>query len=396
MGGLVDNVKLMPSDLDIVHPATGELAEASEDSSSSYVEEDKGGLVAIRRNEDTPVTKLVLRALSGLSSSVKFHLKVDSSLTSGKIKIWEDQACSCLVTSEETEFEVDTETTLYLEGVKEGSGGDLKILQQIKLDDDWIDGDAVSIKVVHAEIPVVFRAFIPHAWTAGELPMPMVGQFIPIPPFFIITEWSNCIGGDRQDYSLESYDSEIAYRLAQTIIMTPYKELHANVDVPSERRAKAALLSKYYVRSEDAPLSDQGLNFGETFVSGATPNWDFGPDNAPEETYDNAGRTGKTSHITVSLSGGAGTPDFVPDAVIPNIDYEYVIEMERMEYGCNPYIRVTVDGTHNLYPAYEVIVEKADETYEPVYQNLPLPEILPGPNSLTTTMDGSGGPIDLH
>jgi len=387
MGCLVDNVKLMPMDLDIIHPATGEVAEMDEDSSSGFVEEDKGGLVAIRRNENTPLTMLVLRELSNLPLYAKYRLKVNSTHSSGHVQIWRDHACTQLVTSEQTEFDVNTATTVFLEGVNEGTGDDLKIFQQIKVDDLWNDGDVVSIKVVHAEIPVVLRAFIPHAWTAGEIPVPM--QLLP--PAF-----SNTVGGDRQDFSREGYDAEPAFRLAQTVIMTPYRELHADIDIASERRAKAALLSKYYDRTEDVPVADQGLNFGEAFVDGATPNWEFPPDSSPEATYDNAWRAGKITCITVSLSGGAGTPEFLPDAFIPNIDYQYVIKMERMEIGCNPYIRVTMDVIHNLYPSYEAIAGKADASYVSVYQNSPLPEILPGPNSLTTSMEGKGGPIDLH
>lgn len=187
-------VGLLPVDLDIVHPATGEVGDGSEDSTSAFVEKGRGGLVAIRRNADTPLTKLVLRSVPGLPTTSKFRLDIDSTLSSGDIKVWKDQACTQLVTSQQTEFDVGVETTLYLEGVKRGLGGDLKIIQEIKVGETWHQGDKVSIAVVHAEIEVVLRCFIPHKWTSAEGPIPT--QLIP-------PDASSTIAGDRQPYSVE-------------------------------------------------------------------------------------------------------------------------------------------------------------------------------------------------
>ncbi len=104
-------VNLPLVDLHVIYSATGEVAEGSEDSTSAYVEKGKGRLVAIRRNPDTPLTKLVLRAVSGLPITSKFCLDVESTLSSGHIKIWKDHACTQLVTSQQTEFDVGVETT---------------------------------------------------------------------------------------------------------------------------------------------------------------------------------------------------------------------------------------------------------------------------------------------
>lgn len=261
----------------------------------------------------------------------------------------------------------------------------------------WYQGDKVSIKVVHAEIPVVLRAFIPHTWTEGEAPFPVdavieLGPFGTIP--FPSLVFSDVLGGDRTGFSLKNYEDEKLFRLKQEIIMTPYKELHQYPDIESKRRADRASLTRYYKRSEDVPLADQGAEFGETFVPGATPNWPFVPPK-PTETYEDAGRDGDTTHLTVSLSGGPGSPPWIGWA-LPNIDTSYKIRMERMESGSTPFIRVTMDVTHDLYPAYEAIVGMPDGTYEAVYQNMPLPDIFPGPNSVGTSMEGKGGPFDIH
>lgn len=211
-----------------------------------------------------------------------------------------------------------------------------------------------------------------------------------------VVETSSTIAGDRQPYSVANYDAiDVPFRLAQMLLMTPYKELHSQVDVTSKRRKKAALLTDYYRKSEDIPAADQGADFGETLVIGATPNWFFPPDPNPTANYTNAHRSGDVSKITVSLSGGPGTAPFVPAWLTPNIDWEYTISMTRMEYGSNPYIRVEVDGNHNLYPAYEVIAQESDGVFVPLYQVKPLPSILPGPNSLNVSMEANGSPINL-
>jgi hypothetical protein len=331
------------------------------------------------------MTKLVLRASSGLQSDARFRVKWTETLSTASVKVWADDARTQLVASQQTEFPTSTETTLYLEGVKQGFGEDLKFTQQVKAGGSWVDGDSVSTTVVFAEIPVVLRAFIPHKWTSGE------GPGVPVS----LTELSDTVGGHRQSYSIQSYESEPEFKITQKIVMTPYKELHTNIDIASERKKKSTSSSDFYKRDEDIPLSDQGLDFGETFVAGASPNWSFVPP-APEADYKDAGRTGQQSHIKASLSGEAGHPPFVPGALLPNIDFEFIIKMERMETSLDPYMRVTVDVTQNLYPAYEAIIGKADGTYEHVYKVKPAPSTLPGPISLNTDQTGTGGPLDIH
>jgi hypothetical protein len=374
---------ILPVDLDIVHPATGELAEGREDSSSKWVEAHTGGLIALRRNENTPMTKLVLRASSGLPSDASFRVKWTETLSTARVKVWADEARTQLVISLQTEFPTSTDTTLFIEGIKRGIGEDLKFTQQVKAGGSWVDGDSVSTTVVHAEIPVVLRAFIPHKWTSGE------GPGVPVS----LTELSDTIGGNRQNYSVESYETEPEFKITQKLVMTPYRELHENTDIISERRKKPTEFSHYYERAEDIPLSDQGLNFGETFVPGATPNWSFrAPE--PEAEYKDAGRIGQESYITASLSGSPG--GWALDGLMPNIDFEFVIKMERMETGLVPYMRVTVDVTQNQYPAYEAVIGNANGTYEHVYKVKPPASTLPGPNSLNTDQTGTGGPLDIH
>ena len=134
-------------DLDILHPATGELAEEEEDKDSDH----SGGYVALKREvegEDVaPVTQL--RFQGTLPDDTKFRLKFDSG---GRYRIYKDAARTEAVVSEQTEFPADTETTVYLEGlsVSDTPGGE-KVTLQAGLSGNWYATDSVNFTVVDLE-----------------------------------------------------------------------------------------------------------------------------------------------------------------------------------------------------------------------------------------------------
>jgi hypothetical protein len=386
----------------VIHPATGELEESEEDYSGSGPR--KGGLVPLMRNENTPVTELHLKPLESLPVGTKSRLKVEIPSGAGDVKIYEDYQKTKLVVSEQTEFFARVDRKFFLEGVDVSESSSITVTQQIKLGDDWVEGDSVSLTVVHSEIPVVMRAFIPHAWTEGEEPIPVAVDYItnpndpnPIPvPQLIL---SNCVGGNRQEFSEDSYDDEEEYKLRQEVVITPYEELHGSVDVENERRRGITLSSKFCKKSEDVPASDQNAAFGETFVPGATANWEFQPPE-PSSKYEDVQRVensagNKVSQITSSLSGEVGSPNFVPSATIPNIDFKFKIKAERVEEHGVSKVYFTTDAKHNLYPAYELNVENSDEEYSPVYRYSPKDHILPGPVSLNMSHEGGGHRVEV-
>lgn len=393
--GVTVEESVVPLDIYIVHPVTGELPEYMEDSNSeSYHESGKGGLIALRRTENTPMTKLVLRPIGGLDSGARQRIKFTSAMFNGKINVWSDPDRTQAVISQQTEFPANETTTLFLEGEEVSLTGDVQITQQVSSNGSWVDGDSVSTIVVHAEIPVVLRCFIPHKWTAGEAPIPVDMTFHLLPPHYRFV-FSNTVGGNRQNYSMQGFDDEPEFKLAQQVIMTPYKELHATADLEQERDKKKTHSSDFYKRSEDVPASDQGLNFGEAFVPGATPNWTFAPPD-PEDQYENSGRSGKKTYLTASLSGEVGAPRLIPSFTIPNIDFKYEIEMERMETGGAPYIRVQVKATCNRYPAYEALVENSDGEYQQLYKVKPNDSTLPGAISLNRSFTEQGEQVDIR
>jgi hypothetical protein len=378
---------LLPVDLDIVHPATGELDEGKEDSGdATYVVPGRGGLVAIKRNQNTPKTKLVLRACPSLPAESKFRIKTDIRLWTGSLKVWKDQAGTQAVVSGQTEFPANVETTLYLEGEDRTVTDDLVITQQVKVGSNWVDGDKVSTTVVHAEIPIVMRAFIPHRWTRGE-------HFPPLPPPLTI---GYVVGGDRTDYTLRPYGDTVetpygrTCRLEQTTILTPFKELHTPLDIESARKERSAIESDYYKKSTKVPASDQNLDFGETLVPGATADYTYPPSVTDKEYKDGRRYTDgghPISELTITLSGEPGMPFGAAWGVAPNIDWKYVVKIDT-RYPHSLTAKVEVE--HNLYPAYEVIIGNSDETYVPLWQIKPAATTFPGAGSLNQNLTGAG------
>ncbi|MEP6789326.1 MAG: hypothetical protein ABJB40_12885, partial [Acidobacteriota bacterium] len=160
-------VSLVSVDLDIIHPAKGELADAKEDV-------DDGGYVSVQRLEDpadatsdvTPKTKLKIHAVAGAQSTWKTRLKFSGA---DRYKIYRDEARTQEVVSEQTEFDANQDTTLFFHGLKKSltRGGEL-VTMQVKVTDAWLDADSVKCTIVQSEFLIQVKAFIPYAWTEGE------------------------------------------------------------------------------------------------------------------------------------------------------------------------------------------------------------------------------------
>jgi hypothetical protein len=132
---------LLPGDIDLFHPASGELAEDEED-------QDDGGFVSIRRMADdqdlAPVTKLVIRAVPGAQTGWKTRLKFASG---ERYNIYKDETRTeeVRVTSEQTEFDATQETTLYFQGLKRSqSRGGEEVTMQVGINGHWLDGDSLK------------------------------------------------------------------------------------------------------------------------------------------------------------------------------------------------------------------------------------------------------------
>ena len=198
-GTLIDDVSLVPVDLDIVHPATGELEEGKQHDAM------QGGIVAIRRDDQTPVTELVIRQSGGLPSGAKFKLQFNQA---DRFRVWKDKARVWGVTSELTEFDPASENTLYLEGMKPSSvrGGE-EIKLQVIINGTLAESESVKFTVTAAEFDVFARAFIPYQWVA----VPVVWG-----PSTIVAH------GDDRNYDLSLAGT---FRRQNIVTIIPFEEL---------------------------------------------------------------------------------------------------------------------------------------------------------------------------
>ena len=187
-------------ELDIIHPATGEVSDSDEES--------PGGLVAIKENANTPVTELLLRNIEPIAAGGDFKLI----FSPGNFKIWLNSNGTNEVLSNSTTISATTNTTLYLEGISESSSLGAEQIEVV-----WTDGattlscgERVHLTVVEAEFDVVHRVFIPYNWV--DVPHPA--------HLFHVAE-----GDDR------SFDSTLSgtFRVEQRMLLIPFEELASNL-----------------------------------------------------------------------------------------------------------------------------------------------------------------------
>ena len=321
--------RLLKMDLDIVHPASGELSEEKEDIND-------GGYVSIKREIDgddvAPVTQLKLHANSSLPSAAKFRLKFANG---NRYKIYSDDTRQTLVQSEVTEFDVGSPTTLYFQGIgKSQSRGGEEITMQIGVGGNWYDGDSVKCTVVQSDFDIVNRVFIPYNWVD-----------IPWHPY----HYDDVAEGDDRDF-----DSNLGgtYRVEQRVTINPYLDLSASRIVSSP---PAPGETKHF---------DQGIvvNFDENAKHSALAA--VQPSYIPEgATPDNSGFADVTQvavNLLSNLSSDTQTfVEFVGSAAEPivflaaPIDWQFNLGVEIND-PLNP--TVAFSGMHDGFAAYEVYV----------------------------------------
>jgi hypothetical protein len=393
-------VNLLPIDLDIIHPATDELADAKED----IVD---GGYVSVQRLEDpadatsdvTPKTKLKIYAISGAQSTWKTRLKFNGA---DRYKIYSDEARTQEVISEQTEFDATQDTTLFFHGLKKSTsrGGEI-VTMQMKVNDPWVDGDSVKCTIVQSEFLIQVKGFIPYAWTEGEeitgpeLANPMAGKVAKGDLHSIAG--GNPRGGSpgfRNHYSTDRLTSGVVgdptydlynnapFRCCQTIVLTPYKELHSSYDLASLRRAMTAPSSDHYVKASSVNAAEISLKKGYMDLVGGTSSTGKGP--VKTKDYRQGARTGKVTELHVEyggVDGALGTTLGYPNANLsPDIHWDMWLKVNSEADPLLPTIEF--GGKHDRYPAYEIIVIQSDGTYKPIHNVLPAANALPGPVSL--------------
>ncbi len=360
---------LLPVDLDVIHPASGELSDAKEDVGD-------GGYVSVRRLVDgldvTPVTKLVIRAVGGAQAGWKTRLK----FTPGdRYKIYSDEARTQEVTSEQTEFDATQEKMLYFQGLKKSqSRGGEEIKMQVGLGGQWYDGDSLKCTVVQSEFLVQVKAFIPYNWTEPESPFNLGGW---------IAKGDN--RGFRNTYSSETDRfNDAPFRVCQTIVVTPYEELHATPDIVSERHAWTAPLSEHFNKAASVNPAEMSQRYGYGNLAGNRTS--FGKPPLTMEAYYRVKRS-RSHEAELEMEargedgamGAAGNTAFVAD-IHWKIWFGVAVD--------DP-LRPTIgfDGKHDRYPSYEIIVIQSNGTYKDIHRVPARANDYPGPISLG---DGNG------
>ena len=376
---------LLPVDIDIIHPATGELSEAKEDFGD-------GGYVSVKRTigsdviggkDVTPITKLKIPAITGFQPSLKTRLKFTGA---DCFKIYRDAARLQEVVSEQTEFDLGQDTTLYLQGLKKSltRGGEL-ITVQIKANEIWADADSIKCTIVQSEFLIQIKAFIPYAWTEGESAgwangvNPMNGK-VPQGDFSVTNRpsFKNVFSNRGLSYP------EAPFRLCHEVILTPYSDLHNFYqDLEPARRFISALSSDHFNKAASVNASEQTLRNG--YITLLPPIFATGPPvlspatYSPELSLANNFRGNKCA-LNLAGSGKDGAMGAYT-AVSPAIDWDVRLEIDSSVNPLQPKIRVR--GKHDQYPAYEIIAIQSDGSFKDTHRYMPARDVYPGPISLS-------------
>jgi hypothetical protein len=387
--GIEKRAYLLPVDLDIVHPATGELAEDREDGTSSSPD---GGYVSVKRtvgsdvvgdDDVTPITKLKIHAIAGAQSTWKTRVKFSGA---DRYIIYKNEDRTEEVISEQTEFDATQTTTLYLQGLKKSlSRGGESIMMQVKVGNDWVDGDSVKCTIVQSEFLIQIRAFIPYEWTEGESLWlingvnPMNGKVAQGDDREATLQFKNVFSDKDENFSVAPY------RLCHEVILTPYPALHYFYqDIEPERKFSSAPTSDHYNKATSVNPSEMAQRNGyadllsSPIASG--PPVVFPPTYAPYLLYYNSLRPNKCG-LDLTASGKDGAMGIFT-AASPAIDWDIGLEIDASIDPLQPRIRAL--GKHDLYPAYEIIVLQSDGSFKDIHRHMPNRDVYPGPISLST------------
>ena len=337
-------------DMDVVHPVTGEMAEADEAK--------RGGLVAVRRDFNSPVTLLRLRGLAELAGST---YKLD--WTSPHIRLWQDANRTLPVINGGTTFPADQETDVYLEGLTKSTGEkDSIVTMRLTMGGVSTIAAQVPLTVVDAEFIAILRIFIPYDWVK-----------IPHPAYLDVVA-----KGDNRDYAP---DLSGTHRVQQTSIITPFPDLshsHFKFVAGTPENYNFGGESRHYKWSISLPAAS-GFDFYSlpihshtdislagggpgTLTPAALADTDTGPTggfylvtNAVAKT-DNmffAASARSKTETSVRLFGAAKEELVVLAA---DIDWEFQVSVNV----ANPVApRFRLQGKQDGFPAYEIYIKRA-------------------------------------
>jgi len=318
-------VALLPVDIDVVHPATGEMSESREAS--------EGGLVAIRRDAGTPITKLKLHKLEGMANS-QFKLVFGS-----KIKLWKHNDNGYLsdpIVTGNTTFPADQDTEIYVEGVtKSNTAKDVEVGLKVVIGSTESSPVPIKLTVVDGEFEVQAKMWIREQW-------------IDTPPHPTIHFGGYKIaGGDDRD---NNNSPTAAYRVTQKVVIVPYKDLDLDGikddHVPFIYKMNSPGLSSLWVKSASVPNPSDPYSASNRFLSTATPSSTAPPD-VTRMHIDGLSRTNdKVSRVRFH---GAANDPLVPFSF--DINWDITVAIDGTDVLEPKYV---IEGNHDDYPAFEI------------------------------------------
>jgi len=316
-------------DLDIAHPATGELADANEESD--------GGYVALKRNNSTPMTTLKLKTANPSSVGGKYKIQFGS-----KINVWSDASKISQVSSNSTEFYTSTTTTLYVEGITESSSlRDEEVVLKWVKDGSEKEVDKVKLTIAPIEFEVNITTFIPH--NNVESPDIAVVQFI--------SNQNDLFEGDDRNNNMTSSNFDrygSSFRSRQLIKVYSLKEF----DTDGIDSSPSNLIGQTVSYDIDTSLSNGLLS-----SAAEADNTKNDPLKVDWDTADNSSLvitalTRPSDKIAkVEMKGNPGNP-LVSGA--PGITWEYTLTFDSTNVLAPTY---RIQGDHDGFPSHEVYIE---------------------------------------
>jgi len=324
---------LLKVDVDIVHPASGELSDAAEDADTG------SGIVAIKRDDETPVTELKIHKADSLpAGSTVSLLFTNGSGESTRYRIWKDAAMTQEVISSTTEFNAAVDTTLYFEGLKKSSFESSESVKQVYTAGTTVfEGDEVKFTVVEAEFDVQFKAWL-------------IEQWVDVPFHPIDNVLNNRIaGGDDRGAST---DKTASSRLYQAVTIIPFESLDAD-GIKDGTDQNVPGLTTLYDREDSLPHPDRDdYDSGHRFKAGATPVQTSTVDASRADIE--AEPRSSANKIKVRLHGQANDPLIL---LACDIDWNVFIEIDASDPAG---VKYEISGAHDDAPAFEIDLETSD------------------------------------
>ena len=304
-------------DLDIIHPGTGEVPDDIEEHT---------GLVAIRLDDRSPVTSLLLRQILPVALGGIYTLTLDCSMAN----VWKDPQRTIPVLSDETTFSAEANTLVFMEGITESAAiADQRVqinwygIEEIK------KADTVGMTVVRAEFEIMLKFFIREQWI--NVPVRPINH--PVHEYIAGSDDRNAMVGRL-----------VSYRVAQMITVIPFEDLQPSGFMDGTK-ANLPGRSVLYIKKTSVPFPKQGYSTANRLLPGATAAVRGAPDVSRMKIIplrDNV------YAVTVELAGSANDPlvwfSF-------DIDWKLQFRIDATDW-LQP--KWAISGKHDNYPAIEI------------------------------------------